>query len=400
MNLEKTLIHPVIQHARQSPDATTLIMINQDGSEKVITAREFDQQASAFALTLQRFDVSPEDLVILVLKHSEVLLSAFWGALYLGAIPSIFPFLTEKLDPELYMQRVQMLVTNEGARAVITFPEFKDDLAELLSEADCQVISTDEVADLTEVRGNGSDLWQDPSGEKIAFLQHSSGTTGLQKGVALSHRAVLNQIESYRQSIELNDEDIIVSWLPLYHDMGLIAGFVMPIVTGVPLVLMSPFHWIRDPKILLRVIDKYKGTLCWLPNFAYNHMARMARPSALEGLDLSNWRAAINCSEPVYDQSHRVLLEKLTPYGFREEALSVSYAMAENTFAVTQTRIGQSPRLDWIQIAPLQESGEAIPAEVEETGAIAMVSCGKAIRGTEIEIVDDRPGKAARPPGR
>jgi acyl-CoA synthetase (AMP-forming)/AMP-acid ligase II len=385
---EKTLIHPVIQHARHSPDATTLIMINQDGSEKVIAAREFDQQASAFALTLQRFDVGPEDLVILVLKHSEVLLSAFWGALYLGAIPSIFPFLTEKLDPELYQQRVKMLVMNEGARAVITFPEFKDDLAELLSEAGCQVISTDEVANLAEVGGNGSGLWQDPSGEKIAFLQHSSGTTGLQKGVALSHRAVLNQIESYRQSIELNDEDVIVSWLPLYHDMGLIAGFVLPIVTGVPLVLMSPFHWIRDPKILLRAIDKHKGTLCWLPNFAYNHMARVARPSALEGLDLSTWRAAINCSEPVYDQSHRVLLDKLAPYGFREETLSVSYAMAENTFAVTQTRIGQPPRLDWIQIAPLQESGEAIPAEEEETGAVAMVSCGKAIHGTEIEIVD------------
>ncbi|MFN2146706.1 MAG: AMP-binding protein [Anaerolineales bacterium] len=384
----KTLTQPVIQHAHQSPDATTLVMINQDGSEKVITAAEFDRQAAEFARTLQQFGVGPEDLVILVLQHSEVLLFAFWGALYLGAIPSIFPFLTEKLDPELYKQRVKALVTNEGAKAVITFPEFKPELTELLSEAGCRVIGTDEVLTSTASDEQVEDFWQEPSGEKIAFLQHSSGTTGLQKGVALSHRSVLNQIASYREAIELNDEDVIVSWLPLYHDMGLIAGFVMPIVTGVPLVLMSPFHWIRDPKILLKAIDKHKGTLCWLPNFAYNHLARVARPSALEGLDLSSWRAAINCSEPVYHHSHQVLLEKLSPYGLREEALSVSFAMAENTFAVTQTKMDVPPNVDWVEIAALQGDAKAIPMEAGAAGAVPMVSCGGPIKGTEIAVVD------------
>ncbi|MBN2044440.1 MAG: AMP-binding protein [Anaerolineales bacterium] len=386
--IEKTLIHPVIQRAHQAPDAVALIMIHQDGSQDVITAAQFHQRASAFARTLQRIGVGPEDLVVLVLKHSEVLLSAFWGALYLGAIPSIFPFLTEKLDPDLYIQRVKMLVTNEEAKAVITFPEFKQELSALLANANCSVISTDEAAE-PSLEETGEDFWHQPSGEKIAFLQHSSGTTGLQKGVALSHRAVLNQIASYRQAIELDENDVIVSWLPLYHDMGLIAGFVMPIVTGVPLVLMSPFHWIRDPKILLQAIDKHRGTLCWLPNFAYNHLARVARPSALEGLDLSSWRAAINCSEPVYHRSHQVLLEKLAPYGFGEEVLSVSYAMAENTFAVTQTKVGQPPRLDWIRITPLQQDGLAIPAEAEEAGAVPMVSCGAPIGGTKIAIVDE-----------
>jgi acyl-CoA synthetase (AMP-forming)/AMP-acid ligase II len=386
--IEKTLIHPVVQRAHDAPDATTLIMVNQDGSEDVITAGQFHHKASVFAQTLQGIGVGPEDLVVLVLKHSEVLLSAFWGALYLGAIPSIFPFLTEKLDPDLYMQRVKMLVTNEGAKAVITFPEFKQELAALLSDANCRVISTDEAGEFSSGEA-GQDFWQQPSGEKIAFLQHSSGTTGLQKGVALSHSAVLNQIASYRQAIELDQDDVVVSWLPLYHDMGLIAGFVMPIVTGVPLVLMSPFHWIRDPRILLQAIDRHKATLCWLPNFAYNHLARVARPSTLEGLDLSSWRATINCSEPVYYQSHQVLLEKLAPYGLREDALSVSYAMAENTFAVTQTRVGQPPRLDWIRIADLQQDGQAVPAEAGEEGAVSMVSCGTPIEGTEIAIVDD-----------
>lgn len=385
---ENTLIHPIIERSRRSPDHTALIMIDQDGSETVINARQFDRQAARFARALQSVGVAEEDLVILVLKHSEVLLSAFWGALYLGAIPSIFPFLTEKLDPDLYMQRVKSLVANENAKAVITFPEFKPALTELLSEAGCQVLSTDEVGEVLTGESGSAGMWQHPSGEKIAFLQHSSGTTGLQKGVALSHRAVLNQIEAYRQAIELDDQDVIVSWLPLYHDMGLIAGFVMPIVTGVPLVLMSPFHWIRDPKSLLWAIHRHRGTLCWLPNFAYNHIARTARPSALEGLDLSSWRASINCSEPVYHQSHQVLLDRLSPYGFKPEALSVSYAMAENTFAVTQTKVGQPPALDWIQINALQADRLAVPAQPESLGAVAMVSCGTPISGTEIAIVD------------
>jgi acyl-CoA synthetase (AMP-forming)/AMP-acid ligase II len=384
---DQTLIQPVIERAQQDPEHTTLMMIDQEGGEKAVTARQFHRQASNYAHTLQQAGIGPEDLVVLVLKHSEVLLSAFWGALYLGAIPSIFPFLTEKLDPELYMQRVQMLVANEGAKAVITFPEFKPSLSALLEEVNCLVLSTDDVPETASFTEEMREVfWQNPDADKIAFLQHSSGTTGLQKGVALSHQAVLNQIAAYSEAIGLDDRDVIVSWLPLYHDMGLIAGFVMPIVSGTPLVLMSPFHWVRDPKALLWAIDKHKGTLCWLPNFAYNHIARTARPSYLEGLNLSSWRAVINCSEPVYHQSHQVFLDRLKPYGLNENVLSVSYAMAENTFAVTQTEVGRPPSVDWIKIAPLQEEGRALPVDSGEEGAVAMVSCGLPIKGTTIAI--------------
>jgi len=384
-----TLIQPVIERAHRDPNHPTLVMIEQDGQETLVTASQFHQQASAYAQTLQHAGVGPEDLVVLVLKHSQVLLSAFWGALYLGAIPSIFPFLTEKLDPDLYMQRVQTLVANEGAKAVITFPDFKQALSDLLSDVNCLVLSTEDVsqnaAKADQASGN---FWQNPSADKIAFLQHSSGTTGLQKGVALSHRAVLNQISAYSRAIELNASDVIVSWLPLYHDMGLIAGFVMPIVSGTPLVLMSPFHWVRDPKSLLWAIDRHKGTLCWLPNFAYNLIARTARPSYLEGLDLSTWRAVINCSEPVYEHSHRVFLERLEPYGLSENALSVSYAMAENTFAVTQTEVGRPPTLDWVKVSTLQEEKLAVQSSAQVEGVVPMVSCGPAIEGTEIAILD------------
>lgn len=384
MTLEN-LIAPVIRRAAETPDHPTLTFIAEDGTETRVSAAQFHRRASAAAAALQAAGIGPDDLVILVLRHSEELLSAFWGALYLGAIPSIFPFLTEKLDPGLYLERVQTLVMHSGAKAVITYTEFHATLDDLLKAADCRVLDSAAMPEADAVFEPAAAF----GGEKTAFLQHSSGTTGLQKGVALSHRAVLNQIAAYGAAIQLEAADVIVSWLPLYHDMGLIAGFVLPIVTGTPLVLMSPFHWVRDPKILLRAVHKHRGTLVWLPNFAYNHIARTARPAMLEGLDLSSWRLAINCSEPAYHASHQAFLEKMTPYGFRPEALAVSYAMAENTFAVTQTLPGAAPRLDWVKTAVLQEQRRAEPAAPESAGATAMVSCGPPIEGTEVRVLDE-----------
>ncbi len=280
---DNTLTGPVIRRALDDPDRLAIVFINDDGTEEKIPAAQFHVKASRFALALRAIGVQPEDLVILVLRHSQTLLFAFWGALYLGAIASIFPFLTEKLDPQIYMERVKELVTHSRARAVITFPEFKAELSALLAGAGCLVLST---ADVPQVSAQDKRAveWPAYAADKIAFLQHSSGTTGLQKGVALSHRSVLNQVRAYSQSIALQDEDVIVSWLPLYHDMGLIAGFVMPLVAGVPLVLMSPFKWVRDPKVLLQAIHRQRGTLCWLPNFAYNHSARAIRPNDLASL--------------------------------------------------------------------------------------------------------------------
>jgi len=169
--------------------------------------------------------------------------------------------------------------------------------------------------------------------------------------------------------------------------MGLIAGFILPIVQGVPLVLMSPFHWVRDPQILLRAIDEHRGTLCWLPNFAYSFLATRVRRSALVGLDLSSLRAAINCSEPVRDDSHRAFLDRYQTFGLREHALQTCYAMAENTFAVTQSDLERPPRVDRIERAALLEQQRALPARADAP-AVTMVSCGAPIPGTEVRVVD------------
>jgi acyl-CoA synthetase (AMP-forming)/AMP-acid ligase II len=170
--------------------------------------------------------------------------------------------------------------------------------------------------------------------------------------------------------------------------MGLIAGFVMPIVTGTPLVLMSPFQWVRDPKRLLWAVAKHKGTLSWLPNFAYNHMHRAIRARDLEGLDLSSWRMVINCSEPVRFDSHQKFFERFSTYGLGEHALATCYAMAENTFAVTQSKPNQSLYTDWVALSALQDNQQAIPTIENSPGATPVVSCGSPIERTDIKIGD------------
>jgi acyl-CoA synthetase (AMP-forming)/AMP-acid ligase II len=382
----QTLTQSVVQRAQRNPSHLALVFMDDDGSETHLTAARLHAESACYALALQKLGVKENDLVILVLPHSQTLIFAFWGAMYLGAIASIFPFLTEKLDRAIYQERVAELVQHSQAKAVITFPEFRGELGALLARVDCAVLSTDDIP--SPEPDNAAVSWPEYGGEKIAFLQHSSGTTGLQKGVALSHRAVLNQIKAYSRAIQLTEQDVIVSWLPLYHDMGLIAGFVMPLVAGTPLVLMSPFKWVRDPKVLLHAIHRHRGTLCWLPNFAYNHSARAIRSQDLHGIDLSSLRAWINCSEPVFFESHQIFLGKFAPYGVQPGALSACYAMAENTFAVTQTPPGIEPTIDWVNTRTLQEQRRAEPAQPFVDGATPMVSCGFPIEGTEICILD------------
>jgi acyl-CoA synthetase (AMP-forming)/AMP-acid ligase II len=223
--------------------------------------------------------------------------------------------------------------------------------------------------------------------DEIALLQHSSGTTGLQKGVALSHQAVFNQLGSYAEALQLRNDDVIVSWLPLYHDMGLIAGFVLPILSRVPLVLMSPFDWVRAPQRLMQSVGRYRGTLTWLPNFAYNFCAQKVRPSQLEGVDLSSWRAVINCSEPMHSASHHMFLERFHPFGLRPDALATCYAMAESVFAVTQGGIDSPVTVDHVDGRLLVTQQMAVHAQGSE-GVVQMLSAGPPIKNTRLRILD------------
>jgi fatty-acyl-CoA synthase len=206
--------------------------------------------------------------------------------------------------------------------------------------------------------------------------------------VALSHRAVLNQLEDYGQAIQLSPDDVVVSWLPLYHDMGLIASFVMPILSRVPLVLMSPFDWIRAPYRLLQAVSQYKGTLSWLPNFAYNFCAQKIRDRDLAGVNLASWRAVINCSEPTYWSSHDAFSQRFEKFGLRPGALTTSYAMAENTFAVTQSGMDGPVAVDEIDQRALITERIARPGDGSGP-TLKLLASGRPLPHTRVRVFDE-----------
>ena len=330
------------------------------------------------------------DVVILVLQHSQDLIFAYFGAVLAGAIPSMMPFLTEKLLPDKYQDDFQALIEIIKPKAIVTYKTFKQDVFDRFDriiEVDHLLLSDD--IELTDepLSADLPGLMRDP--EQVVLLQHSSGTTGLQKGVALSHQAVFNQLDSYTKALHIDlEKDVIVSWLPLYHDMGLIACYLLPILYGIPLVLMSPFDWVRAPHRLMNAISKYRGTLCWLPNFAYNFCAKKIRKSQIEDVDLSSIRAVINCSEPVRWKSHKAFTERFAPYGFDEKALAASYAMAENVFAVTQGGIDSPLVLDVIDRDAFQFDKYAKPVQ-ENTASFSLLSTGREIKGVSIKVINE-----------
>jgi acyl-CoA synthetase (AMP-forming)/AMP-acid ligase II len=299
------------------------------------------------------------------------------------------PFLTEKLSPERYRSDLAALISVTRPAAVVTYSEFEAEVRAALKSGDSvrAVIVTERVEQPSEPDFNALAGMKRES-DDIVLLQHSSGTTGLQKGVALSHRAVFNQLDAYGKALSLNSRDVIVSWLPLYHDMGLIAGFLMPILSGIPLVLNSPFDWVRAPQRLLQAVSQYEGTLSWLPNFAYNFCTQKIRDHYIEGLDLSSWRAVINCSEPVHWESHQAFYERYKVYGLKLEALQTSYAMAENVFGVTQSDLARPPKVEEIDREVFMTERRASPP-VEGHQAMKMMSSGKPISNTRIRILDD-----------
>jgi len=334
------------------------------GSAKEVTRQAFLDRARAFAAAFSRQGVKDGDVVIIILGHHVDTYCSFAAAILIGAIPSFLPLPSAKQDPETYWATHTTLLNRIKAKALVTTSEGKG-VEQIPNLSTTEVIYVEEVSHLEKNQG----LVVTAGGDRVAFLQHSSGTTGLKKGVALTHQTVLKNIDTYAQTIGLSDKDVIVSWLPLYHDMGLITSFLMPLVHGVPFVSIDPFEWVMKPTMLLDAVETYGGTFAWLPNFAFHHIANSAREG--EQWKLSTLRALVSCSEPCKPQTMDEFARKFRPMGLVDTGLQTCYAMAENVFVVTQS--------------PLAET-----LITQEQGGTDKLSCGKPMPGVEIKITDDQ----------
>lgn len=371
----------------QTPDRLALRLLFAKQPDIEISYRDLIEKSAGFAQRYAEAGVRPGEIVIIILQHGEALIYAFWGAVLHGALPSLLPWLTEKLSPEKYREDLAALVALTQPTAIVTYGEFEGDVREALDRkqraegrepkatTDDLLHSAHRILPFILIASTTPALvpdWQMLSGlqrtlDDLVLLQHSSGSTGLQKGVALSHGAVQRQLDAYATAIALTENDVIVSWLPLYHDMGLIASLLMPVLRRVPVLLLSPFDWVRAPVKLLHVISAHKGTLTWLPNFAFNFMAQKIRDRDLVDVHLDSMRMFVNCSEPTFVASHRAFAQRFAAYGVRPEMLRTCYAMAENVFAVTHGPAG---------------SGQ------EAKGSGALLSAGRPLANVRLRIID------------
>jgi acyl-CoA synthetase (AMP-forming)/AMP-acid ligase II len=387
-----SLYEALAERARLRPDRIALVLLEEEGMARTLTAGELRASAERWAAGMARLGVRQGDLIVLALPHSVELVVAFWAALSLGALPTIFPYPSARLGPGVFQDQIETLVVRAEAHFLLTQPDQQSELSSRLEQLGCRVTAADSLlGQAVPIRDPlGARARTDP---RAAYVQFSSGTTGLQKGVILSHRAVLNNLQAIAGRVGLTEEDVVICWLPLNHDMGLVSGVLLPVVSGALGVLISPFQWVRDPGVLFRAIRTYHGTICWMPNFAFNHCVHGMRERDLEGLDLRGMRAFFNASEPVRYDSLMLFWDRFAPYGLQRRALGSSYGMAEVTAAATISPMETPPRVDWVALEDLQRDRRATPVEAQSSGATALVSSGRPVQGVEVQIVDgqDRP---------
>ncbi|MGA9641873.1 MAG: AMP-binding protein [Terriglobales bacterium] len=403
----KTLIDALHAAPAERPFVTE--WVNEDEQETV-TFGEFRARARAQAARLRAHGVEPGDRVVIIMPQGIAAMTVFAGAMLAAAAPAFIAYPNDKVEAAKYRSGLAGVTANLKAKVVVIDDEFPEEMREHVRVGDGSVVvragrkDEDELGDSDGSDSANLDSQKSASRKfdsqefdprqidsgSVAFIQHSAGTTGLQKGVALTHAAVLRQLDHLAKALSIESRDRIYSWLPLYHDMGLIACFMLPMVYHLPLVMQSPIDWVMVPETMLAAISQHKCTLAWMPNFAFQFIPRRTRPDRRAEYDLSSVRALINCSEPVRARSMREFEEAFAGIGLKSDALQSSYAMAENVFAVTQSPLGaQGPPRLWADAKEFR--GAARIREVQEQAAqsVEFVSSGRLLPNHEIRIVAD-----------
>lgn len=366
------------------------------------TFAEFRRLARGQSAALEEHGVGIGDRVVIIMPQGILAMTTFVGAMMLGAVPAFLAYPNFKIEPAKYRAGLAGVTANLGARLVVIDDEFPDELLGHISLGDAATLLRMNRARGGDVRRRRDQLRSKTQqvrhhaakipADSLAFIQHSAGTTGLQKGVALTHAAVLRQLEHLRRVAGVDRaKDRIYSWLPLYHDMGLIACFMLPMVCHVPVVMQSPLDWVMQPEAMLQIISEHKCTLAWLPNFAFQFVPRRVPRERWAKYDLSSLRALINCSEPVRSSSMLEFQRAFEASGLRAGTLQASYAMAENVFAVTQTQVGRStgPMTLWVDAQQFRSRHRVVVVPDETPGAVCFTSSGQLLPDHQIRIADD-----------
>ena len=374
--LPRTLVQSLQQRAAQTPDQVALRFLAESAEHSVVLSyRDLDQRARTIAAALQA-NAGLGERAVLLFPSGPDYVAAFFGCLYAGviAVPAYPPESTRRHHQE----RLLSIISDAEPRLLLTIASLSEGLA--------QIENAPTVLSVDTLEAQLADQWVEPDlkADDIAFLQYTSGSTALPKGVQVSHgNLVANEVLIRRGfGIDLNPDDVIVSWLPLYHDMGLIGGLLQPIFSGVPCVLMSPAYFLGRPLRWLEAISEYGGTISGGPDFAYRLCSERVSESALERLDLSRWRVAYSGSEPIRLDTLERFAEKFAACGFTPNNFFASYGLAEATLFVAGGIRGRG-------IPAMRMDEQALAANRAEPGqGSAIMSCGTSQPDHAVLIAD------------
>ncbi len=385
----RTLLDVLEWHASRSAERTQVTLLRDEGPAGRLTHAALLERGRGVAAGLQRAGLAPGESVALMLPTSLAFFEAYTGILLAGGVPMPIypPFRVSQIEDHLRRQtgildngRAVLLVTDPRAlpaarilragvpalRAVVTVDRLLDDGAVY------QPVARD--------------------ANDIALLQYTSGSTGQPKGVVLTHANLLSNVRAMGRALEVGSSDVFVSWLPLYHDMGLIGAWMGSLYHGMPLVVMPPQAFLARPSRWLRALHEHRGTLSAAPNFAYEILASKVPDDELQGLDLGMWRVAGNGAEPIHPDTLTRFAERLRPHGFDAGAMMPMYGLAENGVGLAFPPLGRGPRIDAIDRRTLHAHGRAEPvspvSDTQGDAVMQIVSCGWPLPGHEIRVVD------------
>jgi 1-acyl-sn-glycerol-3-phosphate acyltransferase len=380
----QSLTEALEYHVERQPGRLSVFLYEGE-KETPLTYRDLWQGAIAYAAKLADAGVTPGRTVAIMLPTSREYLFCFYGTLLAGGIPVPLYPPARLATIEDHMTRHVGVLKSAGAAVMVTIPEAKA-LAWLLR---AQVESLRAVLVPDDFTANGESFVpvKSTSGQ-IGFLQYTSGSTGNPKGVVLTHANLLANVRAMGRAARATSADVFVSWLPLYHDMGLIGGCFATMYLGFPVVLMSPLAFLSRPSQWLRAIHRHGGTISGGPNFAYELCLRRIPEHELEGLDLSSWRFAFNGAEPVSPDTIGAFEQKFARWNFRKNVISPVYGLAECSVGLAFTPPGDPWQVDLLDRERFASSGEAVHARPGDPRPLKVVGCGRVIPEHDVRVVD------------
>ena len=384
----RTLVDVLEWHVARNPDHPHVTVLEDERAVLgTVSYGELAKAAKTVATGLIEQDVLPGDRVALMLPTGIEFFTAFFGILYAGAVPvPIYPPM-QLSQLEDYLRRQAKILCNAEPKVLVTVTEALR-LGGLLRGL---VPSLSAITSVDNLRSEAAYVslprLNDPGA--IALIQYTSGSTGDPKGVVLSHANVLANIRAILKAIDATSTDVLLSWLPLYHDMGLIGAWLGPLYAGAKCYIMSPLSFLAHPQSWLWACHRCRATISAAPNFAFELCLKQIDEADLVGLDLSSLRFVANGAEPVSVHTLRRFIARFSRYGFRSGAMAPVYGLAECAVALALPPPGREPLIDRINREAFTRRGIAQSANSGDSNAAEIIGCGQPVPGHEIRIVDD-----------